>query len=146
MSALSFDLKLDDISPSLSRLNSEKLRDELLMGIGTVIQSMAQRAFDEPGLRPTPWAQRKSGGAHPLLIKSGDLRQGIHVIKAGADTVRIGSPTKYAAHHQLGSSKSSGRGSGVPARPFFPVLNDQLTGNAKMEIKDVVDALIGSAA
>lgn len=142
---LSFTLRVDDISPSLSRLASEQLKDKLLMGAGTVIQSLAQRAFDEPGLRPSSWPARKTGGTHPLLIKSGDLRQGIHVQKTGTDTVRVGSPTKYAAHQQLGSAKTSGRGSGVPARPFFPVLNDQLTGNATAEINDVMSALIGSA-
>jgi len=139
MSDLSFDLKLDDISPSLARLGTQKLRDRMLMGIGTVIMSNAERAFDEPQLRPAPWAKRKDPKPkHPLLIKSGDLRKGIHVTKAGSDTIRVGSPTPYAATHQLG------RGA-IKARPFFPVLNDQLTGNASMEIKDVLNALIGSA-
>lgn len=142
---LTFTLRVDDISPSLSRLASEQLKEKLLMGAGTVIQSLAQRAFDEPALRPKSWPARKTAGSHPLLIKSGDLRQGIHVQKTGADTVRVGSPTKYAAHQQLGSPKTSGRGSGVPARPFFPVLNDQLTGNATQEINDVLSALIGAA-
>lgn len=140
MASLSFDLTLDDISPSLARLGTQKLRDRLLMGMGTVLVSHAQRAFDEPQLRPTPWAKRKDPKPkHPLLIKSGDLRQGLHLVKAGKDTVRVGSPTPYAATHQLG------RGA-ILARPFFPVLDDQLTGNARMEIQDAVDALIGGGS
>ncbi len=140
MSDLSLDLRVDHISPSLARLASQKLRDQMLMGIGTVIVSHSQRAFDEPQLRPAPWAKRKDPKPkHPLLIKSGDLRQGIHATKAGSDTIRIGSPTPYAATHQLG------RGA-IAARPFMPFLNDQLTGNAKMEIQDVLSALIGAAS
>lgn len=143
---LTFTLRVDDISPSLSRLASEQLKDKLLMGAGTVIMSLAQRAFDEPGLRPSSWPARKTAGTHPLLILSGNLQKGIHVKKTGADTVAVGSQEEnYARHHQLGSAKTSGRGSGVPARPFFPVLNDQLTGNATQEINDVMTALIGAA-
>ncbi len=139
MSDLSFDLRLDDIAPSLSRLGTQQLRDQMLMGIGTVFASQAERAFDEPQLRPAPWAKRKSPkGKHPLLIKSGDLRQGIHTARQGSDTIRVGSPTKYALTHQLG------RGA-ISARPFFPVLDDHLTGNAQTEIQDVVDALVGQS-
>ncbi len=139
MPSLPFDLKLNDVSPSLARLGTQKLRDQLLMGIGTVIVSHAQRAFDEPQLRPKPWAKRKDTKKHPLLIKSGDLRQGLHCAKAGKNIVRIGSPTKYAATHQFGRDA-------IPARPFFPVLDDQLTGNAHTEIQDAVDALMGKAS
>ncbi|MCA1963839.1 MAG: phage virion morphogenesis protein [Prosthecobacter sp.] len=139
MASLSFDLRLDEISPSLARLGTQKLRDQLLMGMGTVMVSMGQRAFDEPQLRPAPWAKRKSPkGKHPLLIKSGDLRQGLHLSKAGSDTVRVGSPARYAATHQLGRDA-------IPPRPFFPVLQDQLTGHARAEIGDVMTALIGKA-
>jgi phage gpG-like protein len=140
MADLSFDLNLDQVTPSLSRLASEQLRDRLLQGIGTVIVSHAQRAFDEPGLRPASWKPRKSKKEkHPLLIKSGDLRQGLNFQKEGSSSIRMGSPTKYAATHQLGRDA-------IPARPFFPVLNNALTGNVTMEINDVVDALISGAA
>ena len=99
------------------------------------------RAFDEPGLRPAAWPARKpSKAGNPLLIKSGNLRQSIHAQLVGNDAVRVGSPVVYAAVHQLGSRKK-----GIPARPFFPVLHDQLTGNVQAEIKDVVDVLVGKA-
>ncbi len=138
--AIAFTLKLDDITPSLDALASDDLKRRMLQGMATVVESMAVRAFDEPGLRPTSWPARKKAASHPLLIKSGDLRQGIHSQVQG-DAAKVGSPTAYAAAHQLGSTKRN-----IPARPFFPVIEDKLTGNASAEITDVLEALIGKAA
>lgn len=139
--AIAFTLKLDDITPSLTALTSDDLKHRMLQGMATVVESLAARAFDEPGLRPTSWpARKKSKATNPLLIKSGDLRQGIHSQVQG-DTAKVGSPTAYAAAHQLGSTKRN-----IPARPFFPVIEDKLTGNASAEITDVMEALIGKAA
>lgn len=145
MAAISLIVRKDQVTPKLGALASPELIRRATLAAGTVLGALAQRAFDEPGLRPTPWPARKSGGGHPLLIKSGTLRQSIHVRPEGADAVRVGTPVVYGALHQLGSGKSSGRGSGVPARPFFPVLNDQLTGVATAAIDDVVSVLIGAA-
>lgn len=144
--SLTLELKRDDISPSLAKLADDDLKKKILLGVGTVIESHAVRAFDEPSLRPKAWPARKKAAKHPLLIKSGDLRQSIHTQVQGSDSVKIGSPKVYAAVHQLGSDKTSGRGSGIPARPFFPVIENQLTGDVREEIQDVVDALIGKAA
>lgn len=139
--AIAFQLKLDEITPSLANLADDNLKKKILLGVGTVIESLAVRAFDEPSLRPKAWpARKKSKATNPLLIKSGDLRQSIHTQVQGSDSVKIGSPKVYAATHQLGSEDGS-----TPPRPFFPVLEDQLAGNAQAEIKDVVDALIGQA-
>jgi phage gpG-like protein len=111
----------------------------MLDAAGTLISSMGQRAFDEPGLRPSSWPARKDKKPHALLIKSGDLRQSLHHEVQG-DTVRIGSPKAYAAVHQLGGKKRP-----IPARPFLPVLNGQLTGEAVEELNEVMSALIGEA-
>ncbi len=138
--AVSLTLKLDDITPSLDALASDKLKARMLEAAGTLIGSLAQRAFDEPSLRPKSWAARKDEKPHALLIKSGDLRQGIHHQVRG-DSVVIGSPKAYAAVHQLGGKKRP-----IPARPYFPVLNDQLTGEATAELNDIMTALIGQAA
>jgi phage gpG-like protein len=143
--SLTLELKRDDISPRLAALADDELKKKILLGVGTVIESHAVRAFNEPDLRPKAWPARKKAAKHPLLIKSGDLRQSIHTQVQGSDSVKVGSPKPYAAVHQLGSDKTSGRGSGIPARPFFPVLEGQLTGHAKEEIQDVVDALVGEA-
>ncbi|MBL9177606.1 MAG: phage virion morphogenesis protein [Verrucomicrobiaceae bacterium] len=139
--AIAIQLKLDEISPSLAALADDALKKRILLAMGTVIESTAVRAFDEPSLRPAAWpARKKSKASNPLLIKSGNLRQSIHTQVQGSDAVKIGSPVIYGAAHQLGSTKR-----GIPARPFFPVVGDQLTGHVQAEIKDVVDALIGKA-
>lgn len=109
------------------------------LAAATALAGLAVRAFDETGLRPTPWAPRKkSKGTHPLLILSGTMRQGIHARQEGKTAARLGTPVIYGATHQLGRD-------GIPARPFFPVLNDQLTGRANQEIGGVLAALIGAA-
>lgn len=141
-SALAFTVKTDEITPALDALADDKLKRRCVQAMATVVESFAVRAFDEPSLRPTSWPARKpSKASNPLLIKSGDLRAGIHTQVLGNDSAKVGSPTAYAAAHQLGSSKK-----GIPPRPFFPVLENQLTGNANGQIRDVVDALIGNAA
>lgn len=145
MAAISLQVTKDQVTPKLQALANPDLVRRATLAAGTVVGALAQRAFDEPGLRPTPWPARKSGGGHPLLIKSGTLRQSIHVRPEGSDAVRVSTPVIYGATHQLGSAKSSGRGSGVLARPFFPVLNNQLTGVADEGINDAVSALIGAA-
>lgn len=141
-SALAFTLKVDEISPSLSALAEPALRRRCVQAMATLVESYAVRAFDEPSLRPTSWPARKpSKATNPLLIKSGNMRHGIHTQVLGNDSAKVGTPVVYGAVHQLGSSKK-----GIPPRPFFPVVEDQLTGNVQAEITDVVDALIGGAA
>ncbi len=140
--AIAFQVKLDEITPSLHALADDKLKRRVVQAMGTVVESLGVRAFDEPGLRPTAWpARKKSKAGNPLLIKSGNLRQSIHTQVIGNDSAKVGTPVVYGAAHQLGSKKK-----GIPARPFFPVVHDQLTGNAQAEIKEVVDLLVGNAA
>jgi phage gpG-like protein len=136
----------DSLTPSLHRLSDPKLLEAGILAAGTSLIAVTQRAFDEPGLRPTAWANRKSGGSHPLLLLSGTLRQAWHLQGSGSLSVTLGNPTKYAAHHQFGSPKSSGRGSGVPARPSFPVTKDgQLTKAGNEAISEALEAVISDA-
>lgn len=140
--AIAFNLKLDEITSSLDALADPTLKRRAVQAMATLVESYAVRAFDEPSLRPSAWpARKKSKATHPLLIESGNLRQSIHTQMQGDDAAKVGSPVIYAAVHQLGGKKRP-----IPARPFFPVVADQLTGNVQAEIKDVVDALIGGAA
>ena len=144
---LSLVLKLDEITPSLERLSDPAVLQRATLAAGTVVGALAQRAFTEPGLRPSAWpARKRSKASHPLLMLSGTLSKSIHVEMEGNDTVKVGVPDetgKYGAVHQFGSSKSSGRGGGIPARPFFPVVEDQLTGNASRMVGDAVRTVLG---
>ena len=101
-----------------------------LTEIGQEVQSRATRAFRTPAMRPAPWAPRKPTyivtvnrktrkktrklDDHPLLIKTGALRQSIVWELVSGDAVRIGTDRKYAGYHQLGTKH-------MPARPFLPV-------------------------
>ena len=97
------------------RLAAAKKR--ALEAIGQAVASRATLAFRSPSLRPSPWAPRKPSkrdDGHPLLIRSGNMRQSIKWELRGDDTVAIGTPTKYAPFHQHGTKN-------MPARPFFPI-------------------------
>ena len=105
-----FDRMMSDFPAAMARARTRALKD-----IGQHVASDATEAFRTASLRPSPWAPRKDKKAtHPLLIKSGNLRQSIRWRLSGPDTVVVGSPMKYAPYHQLGTKK-------MPARPFFPV-------------------------
>ena len=97
------------------RLAAAKKR--ALEAIGQAVASRATLAFRTPSLRPSPWAPRKPSkrdDGHPLLIRSGNMRQSIKWELRGDDTVAIGTPTKYAPFHQHGTKN-------MLARPFFPI-------------------------
>ena len=105
-----FDRLLHDVPAALARAQRKALSS-----IGAHVASEATRAFRDPALRPSPWAPRKDNKAkHPLLIKSGSLRQSISWRISAPDTVQIGSDKKYASYHQFGTKR-------MPARPFFPI-------------------------
>jgi phage gpG-like protein len=131
--SLAINLTRDDISPALARLASPALMDGAAMAAGMAVVALGQRAFTEPGLRPTAWVARKDRKAHALLLLTGTMRQSLHVQSKGAAAVQIRSATPYAAAHQLGSKKRN-----IPARPFLPVTEAGLTEVAKREIREVV--------
>ena len=111
-----FDRMMSDFPVRMAAAKRRALAD-----IGTAVASRAQLAFRTASLRPAPWAPRKDAGRpkgrghheHPLLIRSGNLRQSITWRLNGSDSVVVGAPVKYAGYHQLGTKK-------MPARPFFP--------------------------
>ena len=111
----------DGITPDLNRkLAALSDKRPVLEAMGQAVVSLAKRAFKSPALRPTPWAARKKDYPKPILMRSGDLWQSLHVGEASNDSVTVGSPKEYAAVHQFGSKKKTGRGSGIPPRPFLP--------------------------
>ena len=78
-----------------------------------------------------------------MLRKSGTLWKSIRVTDTTNSSVTVGSDRVYAAVHQLGSRKSTGRGGGIPARPFFPVINNKLTATASKKIDEIARAKLG---
>lgn len=117
--------------------------DEMLDDIGALVVSQVDQRFqDEEDPSETPWADwteryaRTRHGGDKLLQSEGFLRGSInHQVVGGA--VEVGSNLVYAGHHQFGSKKKSGRGSGVPARPFLGVSADN-----RDAIEDLVNDFI----
>ena len=132
-----FDRLLADFPAALARAQ----RNALVV-IGNEVKNRTTDAFKHPGLRPSPWAPRKSGGKWPLLIKHPHtgLWQSFRSKLQGNDTVVIGTDKKYAGYHQLGTKK-------MPARPFMPVdakgdlTPDMVRKINKLVAKDVQEEL-----
>ena len=107
-----------------------EVQSRVLAYVGQTVASRATQAFRTPSFRPSPWAPRKPVYTvtvnkktkkktrklddHPLLIRSGALRQSVFWKFSGDDAVVVGSDRKYAAYHQHGTKR-------MPARPFVPV-------------------------
>lgn len=107
-----FDRILSDFPAALATAQQNALKS-----VGAAIRSFATESFRNASKRPSPWAPRTSGGKHPLLIRTGNMRQTLAWRVAGLDTVAVGTSTPYAKYHQSGTKF-------MPARPFLPVMAD----------------------
>lgn len=139
-------LKSDTASPYLLRLAAS------LTGQGrrTVTRSMA-RAFYEQTLgnfgvsgidRPHSWPalsegykkylRKKSFGTPlvPTLLRRGTLMNSIR-IQTNTDSTSVYTDNPYAAVHQFGFDSR-----GIPARPYFPVVNGELTPSANQKVQN----------
>ena len=145
----------DNISTALARMVDGAARQGLMEAIGQAIVSQTKLAFDNAGLRPSPWPARTSGGSHALLKLSGTLQRGISITELTEASVSVISDRIYAALHQFGGKIQAKNGGylkfkiggkwtskkevTIPARPFFPVTpSGQLTQAAKDRIAAVV--------
>lgn len=119
-----------------------RAKKRALEDVGQAFASRAKLAFRTEALRPARWAPRKpskNDDGHPLLIRSGALRQSIGWRLEGADAVAIGTDKKYAAHHQHGTKK-------MPARPFFPIDgNGRLVPEMERKVVRAVERAVGEA-
>jgi len=137
----------DTASPAIQRIRA-KLTDlsPLNRSIGLAIVGLTQRAFDEPNLRPAIWPPKKDGSV-ATLRKHGILWRSPRVITFDSLGVTIGSDRPYAAIHQLGKPfpwrRGQKKGGGFPARPYFPILNGQLTPPAQTEISRILARYLG---
>lgn len=135
----------DTISPGLSRLvKNISDRKPILEAMGMELVSITKRAFSTPDLRPASWPPKKDGTA-ATLRKSGALWQSIRITDLTNTHVTVGSDRAYAAIHQLGSRKKIGRGSGIPARPFFPFTpGGKMTELARKRVESIGRAKLNS--
>lgn len=133
----------DQITPALRQLQAKTSNlTPAMRSIGVALVAIAKRAFDEPDLRPAPWAAKKDGSVATLKRK-GLLWRSVRVVNATPSGVTIGSDRAYAAIHQLGKPfpwrRGQSKGKAYPARPFFPFRADgTLTDRAATEISRVI--------
>ena len=125
----------DHISPRLIKIaRSLADRRPILEAMGKQLESLTVRAFNEPALRPAPWAPRKkTGEKHALLIKSLALFESITTSHLTNNSVTVSSSRPYAAIHQLGGITRP-----IPARPFFPFLKGQPTPLAVRKLEAIM--------
>ena len=82
--------------------------------IGNVVRDSVHRNFDVEG-RPVKWKPRKDNKPHPILNKSGRLKNSIYV-EEQKNGVSIGSRVPYQAVHQYGYAPRN-----IPARPYLTI-------------------------
>ena len=99
---------------------------QLLDDVGGRMASVAKGRIEETKAGPdgTPWPAwspkyakgRRSGAS--LLFDEDNLRFDIHHVVEG-NRLEVGSNIPYAGVHQHGSKQATGRGGGIPARPYL---------------------------
>jgi phage gpG-like protein len=148
----------DTITPSLARLAAGvKNKKPILEAMGTQLESLTKRAFNEPSLRPIAW-KNKWDGSPATLRKNQLLVRSIRVTALTNDSVTVASDRIYAAIQQLGGTIRPKNGKALvfmlggrkifakqvtlPPRPFFPFINGRMTPGAQDKIRRVGEAKI----
>jgi phage gpG-like protein len=122
-------IKTNTISKALqAKLKEVKDMRPALQAAATVVTEMTKRAFNEPALRPTEWAElkpatlaekKRKGKSLAILKRDGLLVKSPRVADLTDKSVTVTSDRPYAAVQQLGNKKGT-----IPARPFFPFSAD----------------------
>lgn len=76
------------------------------------------------------WAPRKSGGGHPLMLKTGKMLRSIRKRRAGAAEVHAGAQQPYAKYHRTGTRT-------MEARQFIG-----LGFHEHRDVEDLIDAFV----
>jgi phage gpG-like protein len=95
-----------------------------------------KRAFNEPSLRPEPWAPLKNGKP-ARLRKNNLLARSPRVVRITQSGATIGTDRPYAAYHQQGTKA-------IPRRAFFPFhKNGRATKRFIRRLKPVIIKRLG---
>lgn len=123
-------VQVDSVTPKLRRLAAAG-RDTtpVMRAMGNVFKSITEGNFSSHGaeFRTSEWAAKKDGSP-ATLKKSGLLSHSFH-LTVTRTTASVSNPTPYAAAHQFGYQKRN-----LPARPFYPIIDDKLTPAAEKMI------------
>lgn len=123
-------LNADNALRSLNRTAESLKQGKKLYGLlGEALRTIHKERFEKEQASPdgekwvalSPRYQaKKRKNADKVLIRDGALKNTLRYQTSDKGMV-FGSDRKYARLHQFGSTKSSGRGSGIPARPWLGV-------------------------
>lgn len=76
------------------------------------------------------WAPRKSGGSHPLMLRTGKMLRSIKKRRKGAAEYQAGAQASYAKYHHTGTAN-------MEARQFIGV-----GFHEHRDIEDLIDAFV----
>lgn len=160
----------DTLRPQLAAmLGKARHRVSLLFAIGQRAVGMAEDAFTDASLRPTPWPA-KTDGEPATLYYRGALKHSPRLVNVSNNFVTVGSDRPYAAIHQLGgrtkphlikpkdamalyfrvgaqsyyAKQVNHPGSKIPPRPYFPLKADgSLLPQFQDEVNDMISDHLG---
>ncbi len=147
MFKLKYRVSSNTLSPDLRRaLRAAKNVQPALRAAASVVVEMTKRAFNEPDLRPEPWAplrpstlasKKRAGKSNATLKRDGVLWRSPRVIMVDTRRAIVGTDRFYARFHQLGTRH-------IPARPFFPWTRDgKPTYAARKRVEAVMRKKLG---
>lgn len=123
-------LDADGAIRSLAQTAENLQQGKKLYGVlGEALRTIHKQRFEKEQASPEgekwqplspKYRAKKKRNADKVLIKDGHLKNLLRY-QADDNGVVFGSDRKYARLHQFGSNKASGRGSGIPARPWLGV-------------------------
>ncbi|KDD80912.1 phage virion morphogenesis protein [Glaesserella parasuis] len=123
-------LDADQALRGLHRTAQNLQQGKKLFGVlGETLRSIHKDRFEKEQASPdgekwTPlsakYQAKKRKNADKILIHDGYLKNLLR-FQATNEGVTFGSDRKYARLHHFGSNKASGKGSGIPARPWLGV-------------------------
>lgn len=126
-------ITFDSLTPGLKRLAKVGQSPKAVLEVGAIeMQSMTVEAFGDPSARPAPWPDKKDG-TPSNLVDTTTLRQSIAIGNVSDKKAEVQTDRLYAAVHQFGYSAKN-----IPARPFFPFVNAQITPEAHSRIEAIM--------
>jgi len=129
--------RLQKLTGNLSPL-MVSIKQELLTQTEANFAAQGRPAW--PALAASTIAQRekRKKWPGPMLQVSGTLaRSLVTASDATSATIGVGSEVRYAAIHQFSGKAGRGRKVNIPARPYLPLINDQLQPEAQAAILEL---------
>ena len=127
----------------------EEVKQPVQAAMGEMFYNVTRSNIGDFGLdRPTPWPPlspsyaRKVKRSHATLFETGNLENAIVVDTTSPDFAKVSTnddSVSYALVHQFGG------GNNIPARPYFPVKDGEVTPFTKALILEAAETELKGA-